>query len=285
MVLLPGLLLLLAARAPVVKAGTGSLPHITLRYFDSRGRAEPVRLTLAALGLPWNEVVYARCGSDCPMGVEDWSTAKAEGIASGALSFGQVPSMSYTDQVTGHTFELVQTHAILRFLGRRHDFGGTCPSEEILIDIAMGGVDDMRAAYSKLVYNKQIIEDKSLLAAYKDEYLPLWHGHFERLLNRAGGDFLGGSAFSIADTLAFDILDLNLRVDPRSLDAFPTLDKFHNDIGHKHGLWEYLQGGAYSQFPQRRTRANGVSAFYDTPTRAPMGTGHIGPVKEFKPEL
>ena len=275
----------LLAATTGARAGAGPAPKITLRYFDSRGRAEPIRLTLAALGLTWDEVVYDRCGDRCPPGVEDWPSAKAQGIESGVLSFGQVPSMSYTDQITGQTFELVQSQAILRFLGRRHDFAGTCPSEEILVDVTMGGVDDMRAAYSKLVYNQDILTDKSLMNTYVEEYLPLWLGHFERLLLRAGGEFFGGSAFSIADTFAFDILDHNLRVAPRCLDSFPTLDKFHDDIGHKHGLWEYLQGGEYSQFPQRRERANGNSAFFDTPTRPPRGTGHIGPMKEFKPDL
>eukprot|EP01047_Picozoa_sp_COSAG01_P055554 COSAG01_NODE_6199_length_3798_cov_11.251690_4_plen_43_part_00 len=42
----------------------------------------------------------------------------------------------------------------------------------------------------------------------------------------------------MADLLVFDILDHNLRVDPKCLDAFPTLDAFHINIGHKHGVWQ-----------------------------------------------
>lgn len=103
----------------------------------------------------------------------------------GRLTFLQVPSVTYTDD-DGHTFDLVQSHAILRFLGRRHQFYGTSEHEEILIDIAMGGVGDMRAKYSKLAYDPAVQTNPSLLEEYKAKYLPLWLGHFQRLLLKAG---------------------------------------------------------------------------------------------------
>ena len=119
-------------------SGGGGQPSITLRYFDIRGLAEPVRLTLAALGLEYEEVVYQRCptnslgAAECPPGVTDWNSAKQEGIESGLLPFGQVPSMTYKDHESGKTFEMVQSQAILRFLAKRHGFYGTSEDEEIL---------------------------------------------------------------------------------------------------------------------------------------------------------
>ena len=65
-------------------------PKIVLRYFDIRGLAEPIRLTLAALDLSYEEIVYDRCGDDCPEGIQDWIQAKQEGIESGLFPFGQV---------------------------------------------------------------------------------------------------------------------------------------------------------------------------------------------------
>ena len=117
---------------------SGGQPSITLRYFDIRGLAEPIRLTLAALGLEYEELKYERCPAnsfgeaECRPGVTDWNTAKQEGIASGLLPFGQVPSLTYTDQQSGKTFEMVQSQAILRFLARKHNFYGTSEEEEIL---------------------------------------------------------------------------------------------------------------------------------------------------------
>lgn len=117
---------------------SGGQPSITLRYFDIRGLAEPIRLTLAALGLEYEELKYERCPAnsvgeaECRPGVTDWNTAKQEGIASGLLPFGQVPSLTYVDQQSGKTFEMVQSQAILRFLARKHNFYGTSEEEEIL---------------------------------------------------------------------------------------------------------------------------------------------------------
>ena len=145
--------------------------------------------------------------------------------------------MTYTED-SGQTFNLVQSHAILRFIAKRHDFYGTSEHEEIMIDIAMGGVGDMRSKYSKLVYDRAVHTDTSILEEYKQKYLPLWLGYFERLLLKAGHEYFGGSTFSVADLLVFDILDHNLRVDPGCLDSFPTLDAFHINIGHKHGVWQ-----------------------------------------------
>lgn len=280
-------LLLLGNPYAVCQAQEELKPKITLRYFDSRGRAEPIRLTLAALGLPFEEVTYGNCngGGNCPEGVdEDWGTEKKKGVQSGRLPFGQLPSMTYVDMVTGVTYDMVQSQAILRFLGKHHKFYGTCEQEEILIDVATGGVGDMRAKYSQLVYNEQMADKQKrqqLLEEYKGNYLPQWLGYFEDLLLRAGGEYFGGSSFSIADTMVFDMLDHNLRVDPHCLDKLPALDAFHIAIGHKPGLWVYLQE---EQIGPRRKWANGEKAFYDTPSRKPAGTGYIGPPKETKPK-
>ena len=65
-------------------------PKIVLRYFNIRGLAEPIRLTLAALDLSYEEIVYDRCGDECPDGIQDWTLAKQEGIESGLFPFGQV---------------------------------------------------------------------------------------------------------------------------------------------------------------------------------------------------
>ena len=42
--------------------------EVTVRYFDSRGRAEAIRLTLSALEIDYNEIKYDRCGDKCSVG-------------------------------------------------------------------------------------------------------------------------------------------------------------------------------------------------------------------------
>ena len=50
-------------------------PNITLRYFDIRGLAEPIRLALSYLNIDYEEVKYARCAPDCKDGLTDWTEA------------------------------------------------------------------------------------------------------------------------------------------------------------------------------------------------------------------
>ena len=97
------LILLIATLAVPAQAG------VTLRYFDIRGLAEPIRLVLSHLDIDFEEVKYDRCAPDCAPGLTDWTTEKKIGTASGLFPFSQVPSLTYGDT------NLVQSEAILRF--------------------------------------------------------------------------------------------------------------------------------------------------------------------------
>ena len=97
---------------------------------------------------------------------------------------------------------LVQSGAILRFLGRHcgllpdeapalPQFGWSASQldaaeERARIEMALGGVGDIRSRYGKLCYNKEALQAESgLLKNYADVELPKWLGHFERWLERA----------------------------------------------------------------------------------------------------
>eukprot|EP00051_Salpingoeca_urceolata_P028399 m.486647 g.486647 ORF g.486647 m.486647 type:complete len:528 (-) comp24541_c0_seq1:74-1657(-) len=249
----------LCAFALVASGSASTNDHaVTLRYFNIRGLAEPIRLTLEYLGIEWNEVAYDRCGDQgCPPGVEDWDEAKQAGLESGLFPFGQVPSLT----IDGH--DLVQSHAILRFLARRFQFGGSTPDEELAVDIVAGGAQDLRTRYSKLVYNKASVEDPTIIEEYKD-MLGTWLPFFERLLVQAGGVwFINPETVTYADVLMFDILDHNLRILPDCLDDTPALRQFVYRFAQLPPIQSYLSS------ERRRSHANGGSAAMDTPTHAP----------------
>ena len=50
--------------------------RVTLRYFDIRGLAEPIRLVLSHLDIDFEEVKYARCAPNCAPGLTDWTAEK-----------------------------------------------------------------------------------------------------------------------------------------------------------------------------------------------------------------
>ena len=231
---------------------------ITLRYFDSRGRGESVRLLLSAVGADWAEVRYDRCAPDCPEGVEDWAAAKAAGLESGLLPFGQVPSLTFCD--FGPCHHLVQTEAILRALGSRYEVEPTGSEVKMAVDVFVGGLWDLRGKYSRsLAYNQACLDDPSILASFAADILPTWLGYLEKLLPSPNSWVGGSQHWTWADVFAFDVLDtVALRVNPHALSELPKLRALANRVASLPDLKQYLLSD------RRRAYANGKSACFDT---------------------
>jgi len=211
--------------------------HITLRYFQSRGRAEIIRLTLEASGLSYEQKLHSS---------EEWPAIKKAGIESGTLPFGQVPAIRIDHR------DLVQTAAIVRYIGGKH---GLIPHEfKTQVDFLMGGVEDLRGHYSKLVYNKDF-------ASKKDDYLgnilPVWLGHFERYLTKTTGPYLVGDALTVADLALFDIVTANLAVSADCLDDFKRLQNHVRNVYSQKSIMKYLLSD------RRPPYQNGASAHFD----------------------
>jgi len=89
------------ANAAVIKAESGvgrRLPpflNVTLTYFDIRGLAEPIRLYLSSIGVPFSEKTVGMCDDPTDCDVLHWPDVKASGIESGRLPFGQVFYLRY----------------------------------------------------------------------------------------------------------------------------------------------------------------------------------------------
>jgi glutathione S-transferase len=257
-------------------------PKATVRYFNIRGLGESIRLSLASLDIDFDEVRYERC-TDCAPGITDWPTAKAEGLASGLLPFGQVPSLTITGE-EGETVNLVQSLVINQYLGRNYDFYGTdakpgtqeFESHQREADQIAGGIGDLRGKYSKLVYDADV---KSKIVQFSTETLPLWLGHIERFMQKhhRPSRTHGPSPFffekmSFVDTMLWDVLDHSLRVDPNALDDFHLLKTFFFSLpDHNPGMMAYLCGGA----SLRAQRANGASSHFDNPITPPLGEGYV----------
>ena len=121
--------------------------HIVLRYFESRGRAEPIACY-------WNTYKFH---------TKMFATQKRNGqnlnkveSTSGKFAFGQLPSLTFCpdgNHKSPRCLDLVQSHTILRFLDRYY---GTYGPEEKrwLVDMVADGAEDMRSKYTKLVYSE-----------------------------------------------------------------------------------------------------------------------------------
>merc|ERR1711871_1278787 len=132
--------LVLIAGAIILQAA--SADDFVLRYFGVRGLAEPARLLLNDVGATYEEVRYAR--DPVPEGMVDWNVAKQKGIESQLFPFGQVPSLTHRGADSSVLTNLVQSKAIVNYLGRHFGLYGSNNVEASQIDVVIGGVEDLK---------------------------------------------------------------------------------------------------------------------------------------------
>jgi hypothetical protein len=109
-------------------------PRPTLHYFDIRGRAEAIRMAMADANVPFVDAAFSseEWGKERPDGL------KAKLIRAGKLPFGQVPMLEQGN------FSLVQSHSILRYLGRAYGWYAGSAEELGAIDVVADGTEDVR---------------------------------------------------------------------------------------------------------------------------------------------
>jgi len=121
---------------------TESQPKLKLYYFDMVGKGEPIRLMCAYLGMTLEDIRFKD--------YNDFLQLKE----AGKLPFGQVPLLE-VDQGDGKVHHLVQSSAILSYLGK---LGGLYPSDPILaakVDAALGHEADAFTGPTVVTYAKR----------------------------------------------------------------------------------------------------------------------------------
>lgn len=159
------------------------MPTIALTYFDSPGRAEPIRVALRISGLPFE---------DRRLKFPDFMAAKA----GGSLPLGQVPVL----EVDG--VRITQTGAILRYVARIGD-SSLYPSDPWAALLVDSAIDTMNDTLSHLLLPSLFERDPQKKLAMRAELaagpLPPVLRYVEGLVERSGGPFVAGAAMSIAD--------------------------------------------------------------------------------------
>jgi glutathione S-transferase len=93
---------------------------------------------------------------------------------------------------------LVQSWAILRFLGRKYGYYPEDPETAWKVDSTIDAVEDYLNAYFK--YNFEKDEDKK--AIHKENWLkmlPVWVAAIEKRITSNGGKYVAGEKITIAD--------------------------------------------------------------------------------------
>ena len=169
-------------------------PIIT--YFPIRGRAEPIRLILEELNVPYKEN---------PVAVRQWRDLKAE------TPFGKIPM--FREGV----HKIFESHAIYRYLARKHGLYGESEQDVIQCEILEHVLSDAIEAFVRLCWSKDYESKRAEFIAgsltttlsnleHYLEDLPrdkeYWVGHKLTYV-----DFIGYNYLDFVRALAGNILD------------------------------------------------------------------------------
>jgi len=176
-----------------------------LTYFNGRGRAELTRLVFAEGNIEYE---------DRRVSSEGHSGLKTQGV----LPFGQLPILEHN----GVT--LAQSHTVARYAARLGGLYGKDALEGAKIDMLVDGMIDLGGA----IFAAKTDEQKEVL---KKETLPLWFGHFEKILkSNAPNKVFVGDKTTLGDLAVFRVTDDVLAQHPDALNSFPNLKSHHDHI-------------------------------------------------------
>lgn len=180
-------------------------------YFDIRGRAEPIRLMLAAAGVAFDDRNVSR---------DRWMELKA------TLPLGQVPV--FYETVDGHETALPHSMAILRHLGRTFGRAGDTDAERLQADLCAESVIDARVPLVPQVSPMTRGKDPAGLAKTMNEAVPLQLSRLEKIAAQSHSvrGLLVNDRITWVDCFAYDLLDALTVISPAVLDATPRLKAF-----------------------------------------------------------
>ena len=238
--LLSYLLLTSTAFADDVRGDCSTSP--VLKYFDIRGRAEAIRMAFADHGIEFSDETF----TGDAWGKESDDGLKAQWTMQGKLPFGQVPLL----EIDG--LALVQSHSILRYLGRKFGWYSGQPSELFKIDLVADGTEDVRKRLGAIRYAD--ISDDEKAKKYEHYFTDAaegkrWLGFLDNLVGASKTDFASGSAVAThADYLLLDLLDLHDSLggvlSKTLLATMPALTAWRTRMVERPKLKAYLESAA-----------------------------------------
>ena len=162
-----------------------------MHYFPFYGRAEPIRMLFHKAGVTdYEDVIHT---------FEEWPALKKEG----GFEFKAMPVLFITDPATGEKKQYCQTHAILRFLGKKYGYYPEDPEVAYQVDSDMDAWNDLLMAMIKIHWAKDEEAKKAAEIELATGALPTVLGALSARLekNASRGRFLVGSGLTIADFL------------------------------------------------------------------------------------
>ena len=209
------------------------MPQIRLTYFDSPGRAEPLRVALSLAKIPFE---------DRRLKFPEFMALKQQG----AFPLGSVPVL----EVDGRA--IVQTAAMLRYVAHLAG-GGLYPAdarEALIVDSIVDTLNDtMSHALLPSLFERDMEKKLEMRRALLAGPLTLSLRYLEGLVAESPGPFVTGATLTIADIL-LGITVQQYRsgtldgLGPEVLEAYPRLRALGDAYAAHPGVVAYRNRGA-----------------------------------------
>ena len=188
------------------------MPTLRLTYFDSRGRAEPIRVALRLGGLPFE---------DRRLKFPEFAEARARR----EFPLGAVPVL----EVDG--VSIVQTAAILRDVARLGDrtLYPEDPWAALRVDSALDSFNDTFShALLPSLFERDAAKKLAMRAELAAGPMARVFTYVEGLVGLSGGPFVAGDTMSVADlVIALQVLQIRSGqldgLGPATIEAWPRL--------------------------------------------------------------
>ncbi|KAL8620404.1 hypothetical protein ACOMHN_055485 [Nucella lapillus] len=195
------------------------MADIKLYYFSVRGRAEAMRLVMAAAGKKFEDIRLTG---------EQWGAEKAKS------PYGQMPFIEYKGKRYG------ESKALTSFVARECGLEGKTSVDALRVDEVFCLTGSLLEALAKAHFEKDADAKAKLEKQLADETIPKYLGFFQKLLKESGTGFFVGTALTLADLSAYNIMDTLLKANAKCLDSFPDLQKLRKDVEDNKNVSAYL---------------------------------------------
>ncbi|XP_005104558.2 probable glutathione S-transferase 7 [Aplysia californica] len=193
--------------------------ELKLFYSNAKGRAELIRLVLAAAGKQFNDVRFAR---------EEWPKYKVD------APFGQMPYM----EIDGKFYS--QSIALATYFAREYGFCGKTNLESLQVDQVIQLIQDFVTVAAKMFHEKEEEKKGELIKTFKETDSPRLFGYVEAQLKENGTGYLVGSELSLADIAVYDFITGALVDLVCPLDNFPLVKTLTETVGQNERIKKYV---------------------------------------------
>jgi len=182
-----------------------------LYYFNGMGRAEMIRMVLAAAGKKYEDIRLTS---------EEWQVKKP------STPFGQLPML----EIDGKCFS--QSKAISIYLAQEFGLYGKNNMDAFTINQVLDLLEDMIQLAIKFFFEKDEAKKTELATAFTEKESVRFFGYFEKMLSESGTGFFVGSQMTLADIAVYTIHSGMLKKYMGTLDGAPQVAALVEKVGN-----------------------------------------------------